>query len=349
MLDFSSALYLGLEHSSASLPQWKRLTLGKPAALKVPPGSREVERQLAALMGCERALLLTSTLHLFLDLFVVLARCKANIFMDASCYPIVRWGVERAACSGARVRLFPRHDVNAVKRALEKADGRPPIIVADGYCPGCGKLAPLAEYLHLAEEYGGFVVIDDSQPLGIFGVRRTGPPYGTGGGGSLRHAGLSSGRLLVGASLAKGFGVPVAVLAGSAATVGEFERHSATRVHCSPPSAAVISATARALAINHECGDELRLKLGRLVTRFRNGLKKLRVGALPGLFPMQTLRLPRNLEPELVHQRLKEAGVESVLHREAHRQKLEVSFIMTAQHSVTQVDRALEDLQDAIA
>ena len=43
-------------------------------------------------------------------------------------------------------------------------------------------------------------------------------------------------------SLAKAFGAPLAVLAGSDAFMTVFEQESATRMHCSPPSVAVIAA-----------------------------------------------------------------------------------------------------------
>ena len=87
MPDFTSALYLGLEHASWSLPEWERLTLGKPAGLESPPGAAEVERNLAELTGCERALLAPSTLHLFWDLLTILARRDVNIFLDGGSLP----------------------------------------------------------------------------------------------------------------------------------------------------------------------------------------------------------------------------------------------------------------------
>ena len=80
-LDFTSALYLGLEHGAARSVRWDRLTLGKPAALEAPPGAREVEGKLAALTGCGRALLAPSTLHLFWDLFGILAKRDVMIFL----------------------------------------------------------------------------------------------------------------------------------------------------------------------------------------------------------------------------------------------------------------------------
>ncbi len=59
--------------------------------------------------------------------------------------------------------------------------------------------------------FGGLLVIDDTQALGILG-RNPGQdaPYGRGGGGSLRRANIQGPDILVGASLAKGFGVPIA-------------------------------------------------------------------------------------------------------------------------------------------
>jgi 8-amino-7-oxononanoate synthase len=69
VLNFTSALYLGLRHPSWSLRPWAQLTTGAPAALAPPPGARMVADMLAALQGCERAALAPSTLHLFWDLF----------------------------------------------------------------------------------------------------------------------------------------------------------------------------------------------------------------------------------------------------------------------------------------
>jgi 8-amino-7-oxononanoate synthase len=92
VLDFTSALYLGLHHPKASLRPWEQLTTGRPAALEEPPGARAVAHKLAALVGCEGAVLVPSTLHLFWDLFGMLAHARVIIYMDAGAYPIAGWG-----------------------------------------------------------------------------------------------------------------------------------------------------------------------------------------------------------------------------------------------------------------
>jgi len=313
-----------------------------------------VEGHLAALIGCQRAMLATSTLHVFWDLFTLLARAEVNIFLDAGTYPIVRWGVNAAACSGASVKTFRQHDPEALGRALESADARPPVIVADGYCPGCGRLAPIAEYLALAVARGGSVVIDDSQAMGIFGRPAGQASYGTGGGGSMQRAAIArnpatANSLIVCSSLAKAFGVPAAVLAGSEAAMSRFETGSKTRVHCSPPSAADIAACGRALQINHTHGDRLRRRLAQRVSQLREELGRLGLIGVPGLFPVQPLRLPLGVKAMSIHERLSDRGVSAVLQRGQGGRVASISFIVTAQHTEGEIDTAVSALADALA
>ncbi|MBK5210200.1 MAG: pyridoxal phosphate-dependent aminotransferase family protein [Flavobacteriaceae bacterium] len=55
---------------------------------------------------------------------------------------------------------------NKIKKHL-KGDEKP-LIVSDGLFPIWAELAPLAEYLKIAEEFNGAVWIDDSHSVGIF-------------------------------------------------------------------------------------------------------------------------------------------------------------------------------------
>ena len=92
MPDFTSALYLGMQHSAWELHPWPQLTSGVPLALAVPPVQQRVERALADLVNCDAAVLGPSTLHLFWDLFGLLANRRSVILVDSGAYPISRWG-----------------------------------------------------------------------------------------------------------------------------------------------------------------------------------------------------------------------------------------------------------------
>jgi 8-amino-7-oxononanoate synthase len=343
VLDFTSSLYLGFRHPSHTLGPWESLTTGGPAALAEPEQNRVVAQALADLQGCERGVLAPSTLHLFWDLFGILSRDRMAIYLDAGTYPIARWGVERAAARGAVVRLFPHHDASALRQLLRGSHRRGvrPVIVTDGFCPAYGRAAPVREYLACAKAFGGLLIIDDTQALGILG-HSPGPaaPYGKGGGGMLRWSGFSGPEVLVIASLAKGFGAPVGVLSGSSEMIGRYEADSEVRVHCSPPSAAAITAAGQALKANANSGDALRQRLAGLVSRFRGRLKEHGISTSGALFPMQTLFSIPGVAPEALHQLLLRQGVKTVLHGRKNGKAPLVSFIITTRHSIGDIEGA---------
>lgn len=344
MLDFTQALYLGFRHPSASLAPWRSLTLGVPAALAMPAESMAVAAAAASLLGCARAAVAPSTLHLFWDLFPLLAREDTTVHVDAGAYPIGRWGVERLQARGIPVRTFRHHDPEALGGQLRSCAnrGRRPLVLCDGYCPGCGP-APLRDYSGLAERFGGRLVIDDTQALGVLGARPgPGAPFGRGGGGSLRRHGLEGSRLVLCASLAKGFGAPIALLAGDTEVVARYERLGETRVHCSQPSMASIRAAERALALNRAAGDDVRARLAGLLHRFRAGSARAGLALCGGMFPVQTLEPGAGAAH--LHRRLLGLGVRAVLHRPAHGGGPVISFVLTARHRERDIDAALAAL-----
>lgn len=352
MLDFTSALYLGMAHPSAALRPWAKLSTGAPAALREPPGSAQAASALAALTGCERAVLSPSTLHLCWDLFGILASAPLVVHVDAGTYPVGWCGVERAAARGAEVKVFRHHDADglAISLAEGACTGAPQVVLTDGFCPSCGSFAPLADYLDLARSHGGLLVVDDTQSLGIHGSVAPGAPYGRGGGGSPRRLGIEGPELVLVASLAKGFGVPVAVLSGSDALITAFTRESSTRVHSSPPSAAVLRAAEHAIEENRARGDRSRLALANNVRRFREGLQAAGLASVGGLFPVQTPASWATPAPTL-HARLSRRGVRTVLYRPscgAPRDRgPRVGFVVRSDHAPAELDAAVDALLSA--
>ncbi|HEX6041288.1 aminotransferase class I/II-fold pyridoxal phosphate-dependent enzyme [Longimicrobium sp.] len=311
--DFVLALYLGMRHPWAALGPWTSLTTGIPAVLDEPPGAVRTARRLARLQGLEDGVLLPSTLHLFHDLFALLGPGASAVLVDAGAYAVARWGAARAGCAGVPVIRFAHHDGDALRRALGRIGRRgTPVVLCDGVCPGCGRPAPLADYAAAVRERGGLLVVDDTQALGILGAGADGhPPYGFGGGGSARWWGLDGPELVIGASLAKAFGAPVAALSGSAALVRRFRALPGTRMHGSPPSVAAVRAAARALALNRARGDALRARLADRIGTLRRMLADAGLGTTGGGFPVQTVT--GLADPAAAHARLAAAGMRAVL------------------------------------
>lgn len=348
MVDCTSSLYLGLDHPAVILPPWPQLTLGKPAALEDPPGARQVEHDLAALTGCDATVLAPSTLHVFVDLIPMLAAPDTVIFVDRDAYRMAWWGVQQASAVDVKHVSFGPHDPEELRELLSEEGAVKPIVITDGISVASGQPAPISEYAREAARHGGVLVVDDTQALGISGVhpgRRA--PYGLGGGGSLRHAGLNwPGAILVN-SLAKGFGVPVAMLGGSVKLIAAFRRRSLTRTHCSPPSAAVIAAAARALAINRSRGDELRWRLGKRVARFETGLERIGLRSNRSLFPVRPLKLPKGIDARALHAELGRRGVRTVLEGRS-KASAKITFVIRASHRLREIDAVIEALADAL-
>ncbi|AYG69309.1 MULTISPECIES: aminotransferase class I/II-fold pyridoxal phosphate-dependent enzyme [unclassified Rhizobium] len=347
MPDFTSALYLGLRHEHASLRPWRQLTTGRPAALGPSPETDELERALARFLGCGAVAVGPSTLHLFWDLFDMFADDDITVHIDSGAYAIARWGVERVAGRGVPVRTFCSHDVGALRASLARRPvKRVPLVVADGLNPLNGKPAPLPDYLGLVRQGGGWLILDDTQALGILGEYPSpARPLGLGGAGVPAWFGLPDTHLIRVASLAKGFGVPMALIGGSRPIIERFKAVSKTRVHCSPPSEADIAAARLALAVNSRRGESLRKRLLHLVRLFRQGLRTIGLTAQGGCFPIQTLVLPAQVSAAGLHAALEWSGVATVLHRAHRGGEMLISFLLNASHTPTDIEVGLDALR----
>lgn len=329
--DFTSALYLGMRHPAGALPRWDALTLGKPAALAPIAGEVAVGAELAALMDCEAACLLPSTLHLFWDLFGWLAGMRVAVLVDAAAYPVARWGAERAAALGLPVQVFRSGDAaHALQLArCWRATRLRPLLLADGYTPGNDAAPPLAAYADIVASQYGLLLLDDTQALGVLGPR---------GGGSVAAHGLAGAPVLSGASLAKGFGAPLAVLAGRRQLLGSFMAASQSRVHCSPPSAAVVVAAAHALQLNRRSGHVLRRRLQERIRQLRTLLAARGVACAGGGFPVQRIALARGCDGAALHAQLSCAGIEVLL--QGTRARPVLTLLLRADHGAEEVAHA---------
>jgi len=346
VLSFHSALYLGLEHSRDSLRPWRSLTTGVPAVLGTLPGAAALASDLAAMTGFECASLAPSTLHVFWDLFGVWPGEGVTIHVDERAYAVGRWGAERVAAQGAPVSTFAHHDAGSLATRIRRGGKRSqrPVALTDGFCPECGRMAPLPEYLAVLRRHGGWLVVDDTQALGIFGA---GPcpafPYGKGGGASLRWWGASpAADVLAVCSMAKGFGAPLAFVAGSKRMIRRYENNSETRVHSSPVSAAQVSAGERAMLLNRDRAEGARRTLAARVTRFRAQLARADWEPAGGLFPVQSFPIPGEKEAFALYAALLRLGVETVLQAAGHDGRRRIAFLIRADHSNEDIDQAAE-------
>ena len=345
MLDFTSALYLG--RRVLPPPVGLALTTGRPAALGEDDRGRRVAQEVARRQGQEAGLLAPSTLHLFWDVFRLVPDTGV-VLLDHRLYPVGQWGSLRARQRGLPVAQFHADDLPGLARLLHtyRQQGRTPWLVTDGWHPGRGP-APLARYHELlAPHPGAVLLLDDTQAFGVLGA---GPalksPLGRGGGGSLPWAGLppsaSGPETLLITSLAKGLGVPVAVLAGRKSRLAQFRRRAETWVHTSPVSA--WHAWAAEAALRHDAlyGAAARHRLGLRIEQFQRELARAGLRSRGGPFPVQKLVLARTTATLSLHQQLRQAGINTLLLAgEAQPGVPELAFCLRADHSAAHIASA---------
>jgi 8-amino-7-oxononanoate synthase len=347
-ISFRESRYLGLRHSSGSLTGWTALTTGLPPALGAPRRHQRLAAEVAALQGYQAALLARSTLHGFIDVLHAVNARGTVVLADARVYAIARLAV---AAVGLPCEFFRHHDATDLGAQLARLGPQArPVILTDGVCPGCGRVAPLGAYRRLAVTSGGLLAIDDTQAIGVLGAAPdAGSPFGHGGGGSLRWTGVGPERTVCVSSLAKGFSAPLAVIAGDAGLVRLVARKGPLRLHASPPSAADVSAAEAALRINAQVGEQLRARLLRLVRHLRNGLRRLGMPlAAASCLPVQPVGpLPRALALRLAD-RLAGRGIRLVLQRPEAGTGVLLTWVITARHQERDVAWALAALAAAL-
>lgn len=351
-VDLSTCGYLGLHHVQEQLRPWDCLSNSPPLLTdERNPLIETLLARMASLQGCEAALFATSTFHVLWDFFNAISDEEIVIYLEEGTYPIARWGVERAEARGVTVYSFPSHNPETLHAMLVKNEPghRMPVVVVDGISSQEWAHAPLSNYLRSIESFGGLLVVDDTHALGLFGHSlKAVAPFGFGGGGSLQWHALQSPNVLLVSSLAKGFGVPIAVFSGSQQIVDWFQRASQTLVHCSPPCNPLLHAVENALNLNDSEGDERRNRLIENIRGFQAILQAAGISDLGPLFPIQCIDLPEDVDAAVFSQMLQSRGVRVlVMHGEKRHPR--IACCLTAAHSPAEIEFAAKVVVEVFA
>ena len=257
-MDATRAHYLGFRHGTNELVPWRSLTTGRPAALD-PGANRRLRADAAQLVGLPAADLATSSLHGLIDVVLSQSTKGSSVFFDAALYPIATLAIAASGLPRQRYRHFA---TASLREAMRRNPHGRPIVVTDGFCPGCGRVAPLADLVALVVPRNGVVIVDDTASFGLLGPE---------GGGLVRDLpAIDPSRVVVVASAAKAFGAPIAIVTGSDENVRRQRERGILQSHGSPPGAAAVAALGLAFTLNGQFGDARRQRLLRNVAAFRH-------------------------------------------------------------------------------
>ena len=353
--DFASCNYLGLDlHPDvlAAVPEALRRWGVHPSwtrAVASPAPYGELERGLAALVGAPDTVVFPTVTLLHFGVLPKLAGGDGVVLLDSAGHNSLHEAAALARARGTAVTTFPHGDLAELEAKLQRlADRSTRVVAVDGVYSMSGAYADLHGLLDVAERHDALLYVDDAHGIGVVGSDpTTDRPYGTGGGGIVRHAGLGYERIVYVGGLSKAF----SSLAAFVTCRDTAERHAvetaSTMVFSGPIPVASLASALAGLAVNEREGDAMRDRLWSLTRRLLDGVRDL------GLVTDNTTGFP------IVHVVL--GGTEAVLAAcdvlwehgvlltpalfpAAPIDRGGVRFTLTAANTEVQVDRVLQGL-----
>lgn len=195
----------------------------------------DLEERFADFLGKEAALVLTTGYQTNVALSCLLGRGEIAM-MDTSNHASLYDGVRMGFCT---LKRFAHTDANDLRRLLDHLDpDRAKMLLTDGVFSMEGDLAPMREYVALAQEYGFPIVLDDAHGLGVLGEH---------GRGTAEHFGVEDHVEIVTGTFSKAFASIGGVVAGPAHVIDYIKHHGRALIFSASMSPAAVGAAHAAL------------------------------------------------------------------------------------------------------
>ena len=133
----------------------------------------ELEERVAAIKGCEDAIIYTSgfgsnagtllSMLLKEDVAILVMLVHASII---------------DGCKNTNIKFFKHNDMDSLESVLKKVKDkyRTKLIAVDGVYSMDGDIAPLDEIVEIAKKYGAYVMVDEAHATGVIGENGRGTP-----------------------------------------------------------------------------------------------------------------------------------------------------------------------------
>jgi 8-amino-7-oxononanoate synthase len=155
-----------LEHFGSGLTGSRLLNGTTPLHL-------ELERELAAWMGTEDALVFTTGHQANLSAIGTLLGPGDTVVVDSGDHASI---LDGCLLSRAKMRPFRHNRLDKLEQMLERAagDGGGVLVVVDGVFSMEGDVAPLVEICDLCAAHGARLMVDEAHAVGVLGARGAG-------------------------------------------------------------------------------------------------------------------------------------------------------------------------------
>lgn len=295
----------------------------------------EVERNLAEFFG-------TETAHYFVSgYFISMIGIKAledryqMIFMDDTAH----YSLEDAAVLTQKPTVRFRHcDAEDLERKIKEhlKPGQSPLILSDGVFATYGNIAPVDQYLKIADNYDGLIFLDEAHAVGCVGSQ---------GRGSFNHFKLESDRIFFGGTLSKAFCSHGAFIPGTREYINLLREKSMVLSGASEAAIPCAAHAAKSLewVMSH---PEIQQNLRNNVFRLKSGLRDLGFEMNMNEVPIATIDLRTQEYAVRIQKELMKKGIYTdVTPYVGADSGGVIRFAIMANHSYEQLDYLLSELQ----
>jgi glycine C-acetyltransferase len=240
--------------------------------------------------------------------------------------------------------VFPHKDIAALRELLRSAreKGNPAtgnpyrliLVVTDGVFSMDGDIAPLPGIVAAAEEFGAAVMVDDAHAAGVLGKN---------GRGTVDHFGLHGRVHIQVGTMSKAMGVLGGYVAGDQALRDMLIQRARPFLFSTSHPPAVAAACLAAIHVLQE-EPELIDRLWANTTYFKGELKRLGFDTGASETPITPVMMGDSATAGRFSARLFEEGIfaQPVVYPTVAMDGARIRTIVTAEHSIEQLDRCLE-------
>ena len=192
--------------------------------------------------------------------------------------------------------LNPDDLVTKIRKTLKINEK--PLIVSDGLFPIQAEIAPIPEYLQIAQKYNGLVWVDDAHGVGILGKE---------GRGVYEHFQLDDDRLFMGATLSKAFGAYGGFITGNQSFIDAVKAGHVMAGTNSPPAALAGAGLKGIEMVENNPGFLIKLRENALY--LKENLRQAGLKIKPDDLPIVTITTGEAGQMEKIQQNMMKDGI----------------------------------------
>ena len=347
-INFSSNDYLGLAGHPAlsqSLAESAAVNGVGSGASHLVCGHSEIHQQLeaalAAFLGAERVLLLSSGYMANIGLPQALTSRDDLILSDRLNHASLIDGIR---LSRAKKRRFRHCDIEHAQLQAEQQKFSRCLVVTDGVFSMDGDIAPIQELRLLSNKNNGLLLVDDAHGLGVVGSGGRGSLYASTAGGEF----IDFESVLLMGTLGKAFGCYGAFVAGNANLIEHISQSCRSYIYTTAPPPAIAACALSALELVKQ--GELTKNLHTNIQYFVSQAKAYDLPILTSSSAIQVLLVGDNIRVMNLSNMLRDKGflVGAIRPPTVPEGTARLRITLSSTHKVEQIDRLLIELRKAM-